>query len=72
MDAGAKARRRAERESGIIPILLGAGMAGYLWLVVGIGAIGIAGFVAFGFGVLLFVLGIAIEIRARSERAASA
>lgn len=57
-----------ERESGIIPILLGAGMAGYLWLVVGIGAIGIAGFVAFGFGVLLFVLGIAIEIRARTAR----
>jgi ACS family hexuronate transporter-like MFS transporter len=61
-----------ERESGIIPILLGAGMAGYLWLGVGIGAIGIAGFVAFGFGVLLFVLGIVIEIRARSERALTA
>lgn len=60
-----------ERESGIIPILLGAGMAGYLSYV-GIGTIGIAGFVAFGFGVLLFVLGIAIEIRARSERALTA
>lgn len=60
-----------ERESGIIPILLGAGMAGYLaW--VGIDTIGIAGFVAFGFGVLLFVLGIAIELRARTTRAAAA
>jgi MFS transporter, ACS family, hexuronate transporter len=56
-----------ERESGIIPILLGTGMAGYLWLVVGIGAIGIAGFVAFGFGLLLLVLGIAIEVRARTR-----
>ena len=55
-----------------LPILLGAGMAGYLGFVVGIGAIGIAGYVAFGFGVLLFVLGIVIEIRARSERALTA
>lgn len=58
-----------ERESGIIPILLGAGMASYLWLVVGVGAIGIAGFVAFGFGLLLLVLGIAIEVRARTRGA---
>jgi MFS transporter, ACS family, hexuronate transporter len=57
------------RESGWIPILLGGFMAGYLWLGVGIAAIGIAGFVAFGFGILLFVLGIAIEVRARTRDA---
>ena len=38
-------------------------------LMVGIGALGIDGYVGFGFGVLLFVIGIAIEIRARTSRA---
>ena len=56
------------RESGIIPVLLGGAAAGYLWFGPGIGAAGIAGYVGFGFGVLLFVLGIAIEIRARRSR----
>ncbi|MCW3846081.1 MFS transporter [Sphingomonas sp. LB-2] len=60
------------RESGIIPILLGGAASGYLWFGSGIGAAGIAGYVGFGFGVLLFVLGIAIEIRARSQRAITA
>jgi len=53
------------RESGIIPILLGGAAAGYLWFGPGIGAAGIAGYVGFGFGVLLLVLGIAVELRAR-------
>jgi ACS family hexuronate transporter-like MFS transporter len=57
----------AGRESGIIPILLGGGAAAYLWFVAGIGAAGVAGYVGFGFGVLLFVLGIAIEARARTR-----
>lgn len=60
---------RPERESGIIPILLGGAAAGYLWFGPGIGAAGIAGYAGFGFGVLLFVLGIVIEIRARTNRA---
>ena len=60
------------RESGVIPILLGGGAASYLWFGPGIGAAGIAGYVGFGFGVLLFVLGIAIEIRARSMRSVTA
>jgi len=60
------------RESGVIPILLGGGAAGYLWFGPGIGAAGIAGYVGFGFGVLLFILGVAIEIRARSMRPATA
>ncbi|HTU10559.1 MAG TPA: MFS transporter [Allosphingosinicella sp.] len=58
-------------ESGLIPILLGAGMAGTLWFGVGFGAVGIAGYVAFGFGILLFMLGLAIEWRARTGRAAA-
>lgn len=52
-------------ESGVIPILLGAAAAGYLALGPGIGAAGIAGYVGFGFGVLLVVLGAAVELRAR-------
>ena len=58
-----------ERESGIIPILLGGGTAAYLG-VTGIGAVGVAGYVGFGFGVLLLVLGVAIEVRARGRRTA--
>ena len=54
-----------QRESGIIPILLGGATALYLGGVAGIGAVGVAGYVGFGFGVLLLVLGIAIEIRLR-------
>ena len=54
----------AQRESGIIPILLGGATAAYLgWH--GIGTVGVAGYVGFGFGLLLLVLGIAIELRAR-------
>lgn len=53
------------RESGVIPILLGGAAAGYLALGPGIGAAGIAGYVGFGFGVLLVVLGLAVEFRAR-------
>jgi ACS family hexuronate transporter-like MFS transporter len=59
-----------ERESGIVPILLGGATAIYLGGVAGIGTVGIAGYVGFGFGVLLLVLGIAIEIRARRMRTA--
>jgi ACS family hexuronate transporter-like MFS transporter len=55
------------RESGVIPILLGGAASAYLWFGSGIGAAGVAGYVGFGFGVLLFVLGIAIEIRARAQ-----
>ena len=52
------------RESGWIPILLGGGTAAYLgWH--GIGSVGVAGYVGFGFGLLLLILGIAIELRAR-------
>ncbi|MES2443223.1 MAG: MFS transporter [Pseudomonadota bacterium] len=60
------------RESGVIPILLGGAASGYLWFGSGIGAAGAAGYVGFGFGVLLFVLGIAIEVRARGGRKAPA
>ncbi|MCW3836520.1 MFS transporter [Sphingomonas canadensis] len=60
------------RESGVIPILLGGAAAGYLWFGPGIGAAGVAGYAGFGFGVLLLVLGIAIELRARAARGAAA
>lgn len=59
-----------ERESGIIPILLGGATAAYLGGVAGIGSVGVAGYVGFAFGLLLFGLGIAIEVRARTRRAA--
>jgi len=59
------------RESGIIPILLGGGAAGYIGLVAGIDKAGIAGYVGVGFAALLFVLGIVIEIRARTQKAAA-
>lgn len=59
-----------ERESGIIPILLGGGTVAYLGGVAGIGAAGIAGYVGFGFGALLLALGIAIEARLRIARPA--
>ena len=57
-----------EHESGIIPILLGGGTVAYLGGVAGIGAAGIAGYVGFGFGVLLLALGIVIEVRLRAQR----
>jgi ACS family hexuronate transporter-like MFS transporter len=60
------------RDSGIIPIVLGAAASGYLWFGPGIGAAGVAGYAGFGFGVLLFTLGLVIEIRARSRRPAAA
>ncbi|MBO9714982.1 MAG: MFS transporter [Sphingomonas sp.] len=63
---------KPERESGIIPILLGGGTVAYLGGVAGIGAAGIAGYVGFGFGVLLLVLGIVIEVRVRSRRTLTA
>jgi ACS family hexuronate transporter-like MFS transporter len=53
------------RESGVIPILLGGAASAYLLFGPGIGAAGVAGYVGFGFGMLLLVLGIAVEIRAR-------
>lgn len=53
------------RESGVIPILLGGAASAYLWFGPGIGAAGIAGYVGFGFGLLLLVLGIAVELRVR-------
>ncbi|UZK65874.1 MFS transporter [Sphingomonas sp. M1-B02] len=59
-----------ERESGLIPILLGGATAFYLGGVVGIGAVGVAGYVGFGFGALLFILGLAIEFRARTRKTA--
>jgi len=62
----------SRRESGWIPILLGGGMAGFLWFGVGIGSLGAAGFAGFVFGALLFLLGIAIEWRARRMRKAAA
>jgi ACS family hexuronate transporter-like MFS transporter len=57
------------RESGWIPILLGGGMAGALWFGVGVANLGIAGIAGLGFGLLLLVLGIAVELRARRGRA---
>ncbi|RYY44349.1 MAG: MFS transporter [Sphingomonadales bacterium] len=54
----------ASRESGWIPILLGGATAAYLGTV-GIGTVGVAGYVGFGFGLLLLILGLAIELRAR-------
>jgi ACS family hexuronate transporter-like MFS transporter len=63
---------KPERESGLIPILLGGAAAGYLWFGPGIGAAGVAGYVGFGFGALLFVLGIAIEVRARRNQGLAA
>ncbi|WP_448660255.1 MFS transporter [Sphingomonas sp. CJ99] len=57
-----------QRESGIVPILLGGATTIYLGAVAGIDAAGVAGYVGFAFGALLLVLGIAIEFRARSSR----
>ncbi|WP_083943118.1 MFS transporter [Sphingomonas soli] len=57
-----------ERESGWIPILLGGATAAYL-AYVGIGTVGVAGYVGFGFGLLLLILGLAIQFRARRSPA---
>ena len=56
------------RESGWIPILLGGGMAGALGFGVGPANLGIAGIAGLGFGLLLLLLGIAVELRARRGR----
>lgn len=59
-----------ERESGAIPVLLGAGMAGYLWFTGSLFTLNLAGYTAFGFGLLLVVLGVVIEARARTRKPA--
>lgn len=58
----------SQRESGLIPILLGGATALYLGGIAGIGSLGVAGYVGFGFGLLLFTLGLAIEFRARTRK----